>query len=893
MKAFILHIYDFLSGHKWLAATILAVVTGLCILSASRLSFNEDITDFLPQSENVKGQEKMAVFFEGGTLEEKLDAMYEFDLLWDMPSADMDVFSLNPDPSRIDSLSNPGYIDRILEQDKVLLMSPNPVLSNYVRQDPLRLSSSTPNVRIEDGYLFTQDGETGIIFFDSPYGGSESARNAGLIDSLRVVKAAVQAAHPEVNIYSTGGPEVAVENSSRIKKDSFLALAIAALLICIVLWFSYKRFQDVLWILISIAFGAVFALGIIALFRPSISIIILGIGCTVIGIAVNYPLHYVDHLKYEPDKREALAQQVEPLLTGNITTVGAFLGLLLMKAPALRDFGFIGAMMLLGTIVFVLLFLPVFVPEAKGPRNTLKLDLDRYLNPGKKTRRAIFWAFIAITVFLAFQSRKVGFDTNLHNINYMTADEERGFSVLEGLQEGMPDQAGQDGWALLTETYPALSDTLVAAGLRHGFTAHAFQPFFDSLDREYAAGPKESLVEALNGDFNTIGIVCSVIVFLFLILSFKSLSLAVVAFLPLAVSWIWIEGIMGLTGLSFNIVNIILATFIFGMGDDYTIFITEGLLYEHRTGKKILHSFKNAVVLSALIMFIGIGVLAFAKHPAMRSLGLVTVIGMITVVVMACYIPPVLFRWSTTKKGQPRRSPVTLGSILKTGWICLVYGIVMAVIIPWAFLFFLIGKDTEEKKLRFHKVLQRVASLAINTVPGARYTLINPHGEDFSRPAIYVCNHQSHLDVLAIMALSPKLVFTTNNWVWNFPLYRYILRKAEFYPAANGHFANAEHVKNLLGRGYSIVIFPEGTRSLDGEILRFHRGAFLTAQENDVEVLPLCIRGFSNVLPKHDFFLRKGRLSLEVGERLKVPKDAEIRAFTRQMRHFYLDWYKK
>ena len=899
MKGFILNIYDFLSSHKGLAALILGIIVGFCGLSASRLTFNEDITDFLPQREEVKGQEKMAVLFEGGTTQEKLDAMYAFDLAWDMPGADTDMFSVNPAPARIDSLlSVPGYIDKVLEEDKTLLMSPNPFLSNYVRQDPLRLNASAPKVRIEDGYLFTQDGETGIIFFDSPYGGSETARNAALLDSLNTVKAAIQAEYPSVHIYSTGGPEVAVENSSTIKKDSFLALAIAALLICVVLWFSYKRFQDVLWILISIAFGAVFALGIIALFRPSISIIILGIGCTVIGIAVNYPLHYVDHLKYEPDKREALAQQVEPLLTGNITTVGAFLGLLLLKAPALRDFGFIGAMMLLGTIVFVLLFLPVFVPEAKGPRNTIKLDIDRNFNPSRKTRRIVFCAFLALTAFFAFQSRKVGFDTNLHNINYMTKEQEKGFAVLEGLR-GMPDQvghdgtAGQDGWKYLAENYPALSDTLIAAGLRHGFTAHAFQPFFDSLDKAATAQPQTSLVEALNEDFDTIGLVCSIIVFLFLILSFKSFSLAVVAFLPLAVSWIWIEGIMGLTGLSFNIVNIILATFIFGMGDDYTIFITEGLVYERKTGKKILHSFKNAVVLSALIMFIGIGVLAFAKHPAMRSLGLVTVIGMITVVVMACYIPPVLYRWATTKKGQPRRSPVTIGSILKTLWICLLYGIVMGGLIIWANLFFLIGPDSEKKRLRFHKVIQAISKVAIYTVPGAKYKLLNPYGEDFTKPAVYVCNHQSHLDVLAIMALNPKLAFTTNEWVWNFPLYRYILRKAEFYPASNGHFGNAEHVRNLVERGYSIVIFPEGTRSLDGEILRFHRGAFLTAQELGTDVLPLCIKGFTDVLPKHDFFLRKGRLSLEVGQRIRVPEDAEIRAFTRQMRHLYQEWYKK
>ena len=121
MKGFILHIYDFLSSHKGLAALILGIIVGFCGLSASRLTFNEDITDFLPQREEVKGQEKMAVLFEGGTLDEKLDAMYAFDLAWDMPGADTDMFSVNPDPARTDSLlSVPGYIDKVLEEDKTL-----------------------------------------------------------------------------------------------------------------------------------------------------------------------------------------------------------------------------------------------------------------------------------------------------------------------------------------------------------------------------------------------------------------------------------------------------------------------------------------------------------------------------------------------------------------------------------------------------------------------------------------------------------------------------------------------------------------------------------------------------------------------------------------------------
>ena len=382
MKNFILQIYDWLTAHKRVAGLILFIILALSAASALRLRYQEDISAFLPQEQreqlqNVDGQQRFAVLFRGGDVDAKLDAMFAFAANWndaceDIPiSADADngqvleVFSFlsgnwpyfltEGDYARMDSLlAVPGYIEQALQQNKEALYGSSAIQERYMRADPLRLYSPVmqrfqalnKGSRMEDGCLFTEDGETGIILFDSPYGGSETAHNANLVQLLEQVKAQTSAEFPEITITSTGGPEVAVENAGRIKKDSILALALAAILICIVLWFSYKRVADVLWILISIAAGALFALGIIALFKSSVSLIVLGIGCTIIGIAVNYPLHYVDHLKYQPDKRKALAEQVNPLLVGNITTVGAFLSLLLLKADALHDFGFIGAMML-------------------------------------------------------------------------------------------------------------------------------------------------------------------------------------------------------------------------------------------------------------------------------------------------------------------------------------------------------------------------------------------------------------------------------------------------------------------------------------------------------------------------------------------------------------------
>ena len=132
----------------------------------------------------------------------------------------------------------------------------------------------------------------------------------------------------------------------------------------------------------------------------------------------------------------------------------------------------------------------------------------------------------------------------------------------------------------------------------------------------------------------------------------------------MAVSWVWILGIMGLTGTEFNIVNIILATFIFGQGDDYTIFMTEGCQYEYAYGRKMLASYKHSILLSALIMFIGMGALIIARHPALHSLAVVTVIGMFSVVLMAWILPPFIFRWLVSKRGVLRSRPLTLKSLI-------------------------------------------------------------------------------------------------------------------------------------------------------------------------------------------------------------------------------------
>ena len=167
-------------------------------------------------------------------------------------------------------------------------------------------------------------------------------------------------------------------------------------------------------------------------------------------------------------------------------------------------------------------------------------------------------------------------------------------------------------------------------------------PHIIVADPFYYAG---KMVSIIHDDFNVILTISSLFVLLVLLLSFRNVLVALIAFMPMFFSWYIVEGIMALCGIQFNLINIVISTFIFGIGVDYSIFVMEGLLTEARTGtKNLLESHKMAIFFSAFVLMVVVVALLFAKHPSIHSIGVSTLIGMAATILITYTLEPFLFR---------------------------------------------------------------------------------------------------------------------------------------------------------------------------------------------------------------------------------------------------------
>lgn len=1030
MVDFILSIYDKLRAHRIVGLLSWLGLSACLLLSVSRLSYKEDIADFLPIDgrgheamkiyQDLSGANKLFAIFQyrdtaqtdPGGLVGCVDAFAEAVAQADtahqvtrlMAQVDWEgtaelagfvydnipYFLTDADYRRMDSLlSQPGYVGAQLQRDKQLLMFPVAgILSDNIQRDPVNLftpvveqlqrTGSGMKYELYDGHIFSPDLRKAFVVIDSPYGASETEHNAQLMALLRACADQVCAQQKGVDIHLVGGPAIAVTNASQIKADSVLSVGIAVTLILALLLFSFRNLRNLLLITLSIVWGWLFALGGLAWVHDRVSVIVVGISSVILGIAVNYPLHFIAHLSHTPDKRKALREIIMPLLVGNVTTVGAFLALVPLRSVALCDLGLFSSFLLVGTIVFVLLYLPHLAKETKETRHTF---LDKLSAVSLENSKVLVLSVLVLTLVLGYFSLQTQFDANMSHINYMTDEQKADMAYLQrtmspsgdtqkvysissdstidgALDKSLRLQLRFDQWVRQGDVadYQSCSRMVVSkaeqqcrlrrwhefvtrhgeqlkAELReqqrtagfadgsfddfHALLAKPFRPqdfaFFspltqslfashfsvDSVGGRYhvvdvlsvkdkdverveaaldkmggygfdVASMNSAIANHLSDDFNYIGFACGCIVFFFLWLSFGSIELAILSFVPMAVSWVWILGIMALFGLQFNIVNVILATFIFGQGDDYTIFMTEGAMYEYAYRRKMLASYKHSIILSALIMFIGIGTLIVARHPALHSLAEVTIVGMFSVVLMAYIFPPLIFRLLVRTCGGYRRRPLTLGRVLTmAGW-----AVVFALQALSVFVVGLIGLKllpfSERRWLLFRRYQQRLLVFDLLHLPRVKFQPIGVAADTFDSPAVCIVHGHSLVELMVVMALSPKSIVVTNRAMGKSFFFRKIAQWSRLQVGWEEGSLDLAQMKAYQKMGYSVMVLVDDVAAPSHELGesdtvagRLMEEALRLADALRLDIQPVVLHGGCQVCPEKSIQLFPGTITVK------------------------------
>ena len=814
MTGLFIKIFHFLSKHKILLYLLAILSFALSAYYGSKLTYEEDISKLLPSTDNTKAEglvfselkvkDKIFVQILSRSGETDIDVLLEasgmfVDSLMSYDSKDSDVgdimykiddgimqgllsYALDNvpillDPSRysdIETLISKERIYAQMETNLEKVASPEgAIFYRLMRYDPINFRSILMsamgtqggdfnmaqmlggNFTLYGNHLFTADTTVALVFISPNFISFDSKAGTRLVNKIERSIKDLEAAHPNLEVLFHGPPVQSVFNSRQIKQDLTLTMGLSLVFVCILIMICFRNKSTLPMLLLPIVYGAFFAFMCMFLLQGMMSLMALGIGVIVLGVALSYCLHVITHFKYLTDPVRVLYDQARPVVFGCLTSIGAFMGLMFTQSALLRDFGLFASFAMVGTTIAALLFLPHTFAFVRNRRLEKAFSILEKINSFPLDRQYWLLGLIVIVFVVSlFSSTGVQFDTNLRNIGYFDPDvtrsmdlyaekTSRGLSTsfyaatsenLDGalicnttvgricdslLLEGKISNYTKSSTILLPETeqkkriaawkdfwkderVDELKQNIIKAGEANKFRPAMFDPFFELLAKDYepssiyeasvlpeglmanmiensqgmflvytavqleAGNVKEvndilaaqrdvivadpfyyttNMVELMHEDFNTILGISSLFVLIALIISLRSLVLALIAFLPMGMSWYIVLGVMSMLGLQFNLINIVISSFIFGIGVDYSIFVMEGLISDIKNyDPKLLMYHKTAIFLSGVVLIISICSLMFAKHPALASIGVVTLIGMTSTILISYSLQPFLYK---------------------------------------------------------------------------------------------------------------------------------------------------------------------------------------------------------------------------------------------------------
>ncbi|MFC2093285.1 lysophospholipid acyltransferase family protein [Bacteroidota bacterium] len=175
-------------------------------------------------------------------------------------------------------------------------------------------------------------------------------------------------------------------------------------------------------------------------------------------------------------------------------------------------------------------------------------------------------------------------------------------------------------------------------------------------------------------------------------------------------------------------------------------------------------------------------------------------------------------------------------------------------------------------------IFSKIFSKGILLIAGVRVSIYGKELLDKKENYIFISNHQSYFDIPVLMQAVPNnLRFIYRSSLTRIPIFGWGMYLSGYIPINREN--PREAIKSLrkasekIKKGISVVVFPEGTRSSDGELGVFKRGMFVFAEEANVKLVPTSITGSNNILPRNKFNISSGKVNVVFNKPIEYSKD--------------------
>ncbi len=205
---------------------------------------------------------------------------------------------------------------------------------------------------------------------------------------------------------------------------------------------------------------------------------------------------------------------------------------------------------------------------------------------------------------------------------------------------------------------------------------------------------------------------------------------------------------------------------------------------------------------------------------------------------------------------------------LLSAWTWLEIGLVSVLGFLVQVLLALLTLPFDRRRLVVGRAFRLVGVVAAWLTPFWHFGVVGPLPRVAGRTVV-VSNHESQADPFLISHLPWEMKWLSKASLFRIPVVGWMMFLAGDVPVRRGDSASGKEAMadcaRWLERGVPVMIFPEGTRSADGELLPFKDGAFRLAIETGAELLPVAVLGTRTALPKHSWRFQRADARVTVG----------------------------